>query len=156
MRAAWLSLLAAAALTSGSGCGRAQERPVRIVLSLHGAAGRPIHGFDVTVALPAGTTVPHDRSTRRISPGALALLAAAGEATADGRYSPHATAPSVRILLASKAPMRDGEVVSLLATVTSVAEPARSRFEVASSAISGPDGASVSGATGWVSAVVPR
>jgi len=153
--ARFLSLVAAL-LVSGAGCGAPKERPVRIVLSLHGAAGRPVHGFDVTVALPAGTTVPHDPSTRRISPGALALFAAAGEATADGRYSPHASAPSIRILLASKTPMRDGEVVSLLATVTSVAEPARARFEVASSAISGPDGASVSGATGWVSAVDAR
>lgn len=156
MRAAFLTLLVAAALGSGPACGRAVERPVRIVLSLHGAAGRPVHGFDVTVALPAGASVPHDPSTRRISPGALTLLAGAGEATADGRFSPHASTPSIRILLASRTPMRDGEVVSIRATVTSVAEPARARFEAASSAISGPEGASVPGAAGWVSAVEAR
>jgi hypothetical protein len=156
VRADWPTLLLALSLTSGAGCARPSERPVRIVLSLHGAAGRPVHGFDVTVALPGGTTVAHDRSTRRISPGALTLLPAAGAATADGRFVPHATAPSIRVLLASKEPLRDGEVVALLATVTSVAEPSRARFEVASSAISGPEGASVSGATGWVSAVDPR
>jgi hypothetical protein len=153
MRAGWVTLLVAAALSSGSACGRPQERPVRIVLSLHGAAGRPVHGFDVTVALPTGATVPHDPSTHRISPGALTLLAAAGDAAVDGRFVPHASAPSLRLLLASRTPMRDGEVAAIRATVTSVAEPSRARYEVASAAISGPEGAPVSGATGWVSAV---
>jgi hypothetical protein len=156
VRGFWLTLLAAVALVGVAACPGAKSRSVRVVLSLHGAAGRPVHGFDVSVALPAGTTVPHDASTRRISPGALTLLSGASDATADGRFVPHATMPSIRILIASRAPIRDGEVAAVEATVISAAAPTRGAFEVASAAVAGPDGASVPGATGWVSAVEER
>jgi hypothetical protein len=156
VRGLWFTLLAAVALVGVAACPGAKSRPVRVVLSLHGAAGRPVHGFDVSVALPAGTTVAHDPATRRISPGALTLLSGASEATADGRFVPNATMPSIRILVASRSSMRDGEVAAVEATVISAAAPARGAFEVASAAIAGPDGASVPGATGWVSAVEVR
>lgn len=149
-----LALVAAAATITG--CGRVEARPVRIVLSLHGAGGRPVHGLDLTVALPAGTRVARDPATGRISTGALALRSGAAAATLDGRFVPHAATPSIRILLASKEPMRDGEVAAIDAVVTSVVAPARVRYEVASAAAAGPDGAAVPGATGWVSAVETR
>lgn len=145
--------VALAALASLASCQRAESRPFRIVLSLAGASGRPVHGLDLTVALPEGARVEYDAATGRISPQALAVLAGAAGAAVDGRFKPHATTPSVRILLASKLPLRDGEVVAIDATVTSVVSPSRSRFEVASATVSGPGGAGVPGATGWVSAV---
>jgi hypothetical protein len=156
VRGPWLTLLVAVALGSLTGCPAAKPRSVRIVLSLHGAGGRPVHGFDVTVALPAGSRVAHDAATRRISPGALTLLAGATAATADGRFVPHATTPSIRVLLASRTPLRDGEVAAIEATVTSATAPSRGQFEVVSAAVAAPDGASVPGATGWVSAVEIR
>ena len=156
MRGPWPSLLVAVALGSGAGCPVARPRSVRIVLSLHGAAGRPVHGFDVTVALPTGSHVAHEAATRRLSPGVLTLLAGAAAATADGRFVPHATTPSIRVLLASRTPLRDGEVAAIEATVTSTTAPSRGQFEVVSAAVAAPDGASVPGATGWVSAVEIR
>jgi hypothetical protein len=149
-------LALALALLALGGCVRAQPHPVRIVLSLHGARGRPVHGLDLTVALPAGSTVAHDASTGRISADALSLRRGAAGATLDGRFVFHPTTPSIRILLASEEPMRDGEVATVDATVTSTEVPSRGRFEVASAAVAGGDGASVPGATGWVSAVEPR
>jgi len=148
------TLLTAAVLLAA--CGAPEERPVRIVLSLHGAASRPVHGLDLTVALPPGTRVPHDAATGRLSPAALALRAGASAATLDGRFHPSASAPSIRLLLASTKPMRDGEVAVVEATVSSAVAPSRGRFEVASAAVSGPGGAPVPGATGWVSAVEVR
>jgi hypothetical protein len=143
----------AATLTS---CGREEARPVRIVVSLQGAGARPVHGLDLAVALPEGMTVPHDAATGRISAGALSLRGAARAAAIDGRYVRHATTPSVRLLLASKEPLPDGEVAAIDATVTAAILPARSRYEVASTRASGPDGAPVPGAVGWVSAVEAR
>ncbi|HSM94078.1 MAG TPA: hypothetical protein VLT47_14465 [Anaeromyxobacteraceae bacterium] len=151
-----LALAAAAALTALPACRGAEARPVRIVLSLYGAAGRPVHGLDVTVALPEGTRVAFDPATGRVAPEALALRPGAAGATLDGHFRPHASAPSIRILLASTAPMRDGEVAAIDATVTSAVAPSVGRFEVARAAVSGPGGAGVPGATGWVSGVAPR
>jgi hypothetical protein len=149
-------LAVAVALVTLAGCPRAEPRRVRIVLSLAGAASRPVHGLDLTVALPEGARVAHDPSTRRLSSQALTLLDGASGATIDGHFSAHRTTPSIRILLASRVPIRDGEVAAIEVTVTSVAPPPRSRYEVASSAVTGPDGAYVTGASGWVSAVEPR
>jgi hypothetical protein len=151
-----LTITLAAALTPLPACQRAESRPLRIVLSLSGAAARPVHGLDLIVALPEGASVPYDAATGRISPQALSPRAGALGATLDGRFKPHATTPSIRILLASQAPMRDGEVAAIDATVTSAAPPPRARFEVARAAVSGPGGAGVPGATAWVSAVEPR
>ncbi|MGB8929906.1 MAG: hypothetical protein WCC48_01515 [Anaeromyxobacteraceae bacterium] len=148
--------LTLATLTPLTACRRPEPHRVRIVLSLAGASGRPVHGLDLTVALPEGAVVAHDPATGRISQQALALLEGASGATLDGRFKRHATAPSVRILLASTVPMRDGQVAAVEATVNSVFPPPRARFEVASAAVSGPGGAGVPGATGWVSAVEPR
>src|SRR5512133_47518 len=114
-----LTITLAAALTALPACQRAASRPVRIVLSLSGAAARPVHGLDLIVALPEGASVPYDASTGRISPQALAPRGGAAGATLDGRFKPHPTTPSIRILLASQAPMRDGEVAAIDATVTS-------------------------------------
>jgi hypothetical protein len=100
--------------------------------------------------------VAHDAATGRLSTRAISLRAGAAVATIDGRFVPNPSTPSVRILLASREPMRDGEVAALDATVTSAIVPPRARFEVASAAVAGPDGASVPGATGWVSAVEER
>jgi hypothetical protein len=155
-RALWLVLTAAAALAALPACKRAEARPIRIVLSLDGAAGRPVHGLDLTVALPEGAHVDWDPGTGRISPQALSVRPGAAGATLDGRFRPHATVPSIRVLLASTAPMRDGEVVAVDLSVTSALPPARGRFEVARAAVSGPGGAGVPGATGWVSDVEPR
>src|SRR5512133_3339094 len=156
MRARAPALLVAAAICAAGACQAPKARPIRIVVSLHGAAGRPVHGFDVTVALPAGTSVPHDATTRRLSPGSLSVLAGAAEAAADGNFVPSDRGPSIRILLASRSPMRDGEVAAVLTTVTSSAAPPRGAFEVVRAAVAGPDGGSVPGATGWVSAVELR
>ena len=109
-RLAPLVLVAVAALAA---CERPVARPVRIVLSLAGAHGRPVHGLDLTVALPTGTSVAHEPATRRVARGALTLRAGARDAAADATFSPHATTPSIRLLLASKEPLRDGEVAAL-------------------------------------------
>ncbi len=146
----------AVALTSLAACQRVEPRRVRIVVSLYGTASRPVHGLDVTVALPTGASVAHEGATRRLSARALTLLGGARDATIDGHFAAHATTPSIRILLASQEPMREGEVAAIELTVTSAADPPRSRYEVASSAVTGPDGASVAGATCWVSAVEIR
>lgn len=146
-------LTVAVALATLAGCQRAEPRRVRIVLSLAGAASRPVHGLDLTVALPEGARVAHDASTRRLSSQALTVLDGARDATIDGHFSTHRTTPSIRILLASREPIRDGEVAAIEVIVTSATPPPRSRYEVASSAVTGPDGASVTGASGWVSEV---
>jgi hypothetical protein len=148
--------VAALAVLALAGCQRPRPWPARIVLSLSGAAGRPVHGIDLTVALPAGTTVAHDRATGRISSEALSLGAGAPTATLDGRYVAHLTTPFVRILLASREPMRDGEVAVVTASVLSAVTPPLERFEVVRSAISGADGATLPGAAGWVSAIALR
>lgn len=150
------AIAALLALAAGPGCGRPQARPVRIVLSLSGGAGRPVHGVDLTVALPPGTTIAHDASTGRISAHALSLRAGEPGATIDGRFVAHASAPSARILVASRAPLRDGELASFEATVRSAVAPSVVRFEVARSAVWGADGATVPGASGWVSAADAR
>lgn len=157
MRAHRLALLLAALSAAlAGGCQRPRPWPTRIVLSLAGAAGRPVHGIDLTVALPAGAQVPHDEATGRIATEALSLGAGAATATLDGRFVAHPTAPFVRILLASREPMRDGEVAAVTGSVLAAVTPPRERFEVVRAAISGADGASVNGATGWVSAVELR
>jgi hypothetical protein len=148
-----LSAALLAALALASGCERPRPWPARIVLSLHGAASRPVHGIDVTIALPQGTSLAHDAATRRISRALLAPRQGALSATVDGTFVPHATTPFVRVLLASREPMRDGEVLALDAVVLSAVSPPRARFEVVKAAISGPGGAAVAGATAWVSAV---
>jgi hypothetical protein len=151
-----LTLAIVLALASLAACEPVQSRTVRVVLSLNGAGARPVHGLDLTVALPAGSGVAQEGSTRRISSHALALRAGAAAATLDGRFDPHATTPSIRLLLASREPMRDGEVAAVEVTVTSAVAPPRSRFEVASARVTGPGGGPVPGATAWVSAVETR
>jgi len=149
-------LLAATALFLSSGCARPRAWTARIVLTLGGAAGRPVHGLDVTVALPTGAEVAHDASTGRLLAGALSRGGAAATATLDGRFVAHRTAPFVRILLASREPMGDGEVVAAAASVLSAVTPPIARFEVVRVVVSGPEGASVPGASVWVSAVELR
>lgn len=161
MRATRLSLtltgaLIALGLGTGAGCQRPHAWTARIVVSLSGAAGRPVHGMDVTIALPAGTRVAHEPSTDRLSASALSHGSGAPTAALDGRFVAHETAPFVRILLASREPMRDGEVAAVTATVLSAVTPPRERFEAVRVAVSGPDGATVPGATAWVSAVEVR
>ena len=151
-----LLLLGALAALPLAGCQRPREWQARIVLSLGGAGGRPVHGIDVSVALPTGARVAHDAATGRIAPEALAPGGGSAAATIDGRYVPHATAPFIRILIASREPIRDGEVAAVTLTVLSAVTPPRERFEVVRSAVSGPDGASVPGAAGWVSAIELR
>lgn len=126
------------------------------MLSLHGAGARPVHGIDLTIALPAGSRIAQEGSSRRISAHALELRSGAAAAALDGRFDPHATTPSIRFLLASREPMRDGEVAAVEVTVTSAVAPPRSRFEVARALVTGPGGTPVPGATAWVSAVETR
>jgi hypothetical protein len=152
-RRAAVAALAAVLATSLTGCARPREWRVRIVLSLSGAAGRPVNGIDVSVALPAGASAPHEAGGGRIASQALALRGGAAAATLDGKYVSHPTNPYVRILLASREPMRDGEVTAVELTVTSSVTPPRERFEVVRSMVSGPDGATVPGAGCWVSGV---
>jgi hypothetical protein len=111
---------------------------------------------DLTVALPAGASVAFDPTTGRISPAALTLRAGAASATVDGKFKPHPTAPSIRVLVASSEPLRDGALVAVDVVVTSSVAPGIGRFEVARSAVSGPGGAPVPGPVGWVSALEPR
>lgn len=148
-----LALLAAVALAA---CARPEARRVRIVLTLQGAAARPVHGLDLVVALPPGATVDHDASTGRLRSGALSLLPGAEGGTVDGRFASHAAAPSVRILVASRQRLRDGPVLAIDATVTSAVSPSLVRYEVASTTAAGPDGRPAAGATAWVSAVEAR
>src|SRR5512138_3660987 len=103
MRARPLALALALAVVAapGTGCERPRTWTARIVVSLSGAAGRPVHGLDVTVSLPAGALVTHDPSTRRISAAALSPGSGAPAATLAGSYAAHATAPHVRLLVAS-------------------------------------------------------
>lgn len=154
-------LLAAAvtlsvALSSAAGCGSARPRSTRIVLSLQGAAGRPVHGLDLTVALPKGAEVAYDKATGRISPGVITLREGALHAIVDAHYVSHETAPFIRVLLASRDPMRDGEVAAVELTVVSAATPPRERFEVVRAAVAGEGGGGLPGATGWVSEVEVR
>jgi hypothetical protein len=63
----------------------------------------------------------------------------------EGRFTAHAKAPSVRVLVASLAPLARGPVVSLTMTVPG-GVPSASAFEVASALVAGESGAPVGNA----------
>ena len=154
--------LLAAAIASGlllgplAACQRPRPRATRIVLSLSGSAGRPVHGLDLTIALPKGASAEIDPATGRVSPAAIAAGEAAPRATVDAHFVSRDAVPSFRVLVASQEPMRDGPVAVISLTVVSAITPPRDRFEVARAAVSGAGGALLPGATGWVSAVEVR
>jgi hypothetical protein len=118
---------------------------VTVTLALQGGAGTALHGVDAVLALPAGAVLESDPATGRVAPKALRLEGGATNAVMEGRFTPHAKAPSVRLLVASLAPLPRGPVVSLTMTVPG-GVPSASAFEVASALVAGESGAPVGNA----------
>lgn len=139
------ALVAALALLAA--CPRCSALPTRVTvtLALQGGAGTPLHGIDAVVALPAGALVESDKATGRVAPAALALEGSVKNAVVEGRFTPHAKAPSVRVLVASLAPLAPGPVLRLTMTIPG-GVPTPAAFEVASQLVAGETGAPVGNA----------
>jgi len=141
-----LTLAAAAAVAGLLACPvRAAPTRVTVTLALQGGAGTPLHGIDALVALPAGAVVPSDPATGRVAPAALALDGGVKNAVVEGRFTPHAKAPSLRVLVASLAPLAPGPVLTFTMTVPG-GVPSPSAFEVAKSLVATETGAPVGNA----------
>jgi hypothetical protein len=140
--AAGLALLAALLARSVHG---APPTRVRVTLAAQGGGATPLHGVDAELALPRGAVVEADAVTGRVAPAALRLEGGAGNAVVEGRFTRHARAPSVRLLVASLAPLRRGPVVSVVVAVPG-GVPAPSAFELAKALVAGEQGAPVAGA----------
>jgi len=144
-RAGLMALAASLALLAACPVRGAPPTRVTVTLALQGGAGIAIHGVDAVLALPAGALVESDTATGRVAPRALRLEGGAANAVMEGRFTPHAKAPSVRLLVASLAPLARGPVVSLTLTVPG-GVPSASAFEVATSLVAGESGAPVGNA----------
>jgi hypothetical protein len=150
------TLLALALL---AGCPRAAApvtRPVTVTVALAGAGQAEVHGLDLTLALPAGASVAHEKATGRLAPSALGLLGGAAGGVADGTFVPHRTAPSVRLLVASPARLADGDLLTVAVEVAGDRVPEPGAFAVAGSRASGPGGAVVPTGAAWISSVAAR
>lgn len=154
--AALVPALAAAALAVGLlACPvRAAPTRVEVTLAIQGGAGTPLHGIDAQVALPAGAAVASDPATGRVAPQAMALVLAVRNAVVEGRFTPHARTPSLRVLVASLAPLPPGPVLTVTVTVPGGVPPA-SAFEMARSLVAGESGAPVGSAVVVVASVRP-
>ena len=144
-RARSLALAAALALLAACPVCGAPPTRVTVTLALQGGGGTAIHGVDAVLALPAGALLESDPATGRVAPRALRLEGGATNAVMEGRFTPHARAPSVRLLVASLAPLARGPLVSLTMTVPG-GVPTASAFEVASALVAGESGAPVGNA----------
>jgi hypothetical protein len=137
-------------------CGAPKPTDVGVVITLRGAAGQPVHGVDLALALPADAELEFDRTTGRIGSRTILLAPGAVRASVDGTFTPHKSTPSVRLLVASQVPLRDGELLVLVARQKGGGPPNVVRYEVASSRIAGADGQPMAGASAWVSGVRAR
>ena len=146
-RGSALALAAAAAVAAATLACPARAAPTRVTvtLALQGGAGTPLHGIDALVALPAGAVVASDPATGRVAPAALALEGAVKNAVVEGRFTPHAAAPSLRVLVASLAPLAPGPVLTFTMTIPG-GVPSPSAFEVARSLVATETGAPVGNA----------
>jgi len=154
-RALALALAAAAAAAGLLACPvRAAPTRVEVTLAIKGGAGTPLHGIDAQVALPAGAVVASEPATGRVAPQALVLLLAVRNAVVEGRFTPHAKTPSLRVLVASLTPLAPGPVLTFTMTIPG-GVPTPSAFEVARSLVAAESGAPVGNAVVVVTSVRP-
>ncbi len=156
MRRAWRAALAAAlalALLPVGPARAADPARVTVTLSVQGGTAA-LHGLDLELALPAGAAVEHEARSGRIKPGAVALLGKASSAVLEGKFVPSRKAPSVRVLVASLAPLPRGPILAVTLTVPG-GVPAPSDFELARGLVAGEDGRPAPGAMLVVAEVRP-